>query len=305
MSPGVIAILAHPDDPLARATDAELRRQGERVGFLDASAPFRGTGLSWSLSPPTGFLDLDGSIVELSHLRSVLARSAPFSFHASEADGDEAYAEFEAQAAMLGLLAALPGLVVNRPRRIQGLRAVLAQPEATVRCGLKLAPTLVTSEPRAATRFFAETCHQQAVVGPPAAQEPPPSTEGPALTAVSGPAGAEQIREALDHGPVAIHARPGGAWLSALVVGERVIAGARDAQGTLRGAALDADLGLACAELARALDLSFAAVELVVDGDVAVCLDVSGFPQPHPCSGDVEDAVTRALCLLLASGDRP
>ena len=57
--------------------------------------------------------------------------------------------------------------------------------------------------------------------------------------------------------------------------------------------------------LARALGLSFAAVELVLERDEPTCLDVTGLPQVHRWSRDLEDAVVSALCLLLANGDGP
>jgi hypothetical protein len=300
----MVAIFAHPDDRIARLTHANLCRQGVKVELLDSARLLGDTGLSWSVTPPGGFLDLGSRVVELGELHSILVRRNPVSLHTPRAAGDDAYGEFELLATMLGLLASHPGLVVNRPRFLDAVRPILSQPGVVVRCGLKLAPALVTSEPEAAAGFFADVCRGEAMVGSPTAPGALPIGQGATLAAVSGPRGGGEIDARVREAPMAIQARPAGIRLTVVVVGKRAIACARDAQGTWQLAELSAEVEDACVRLARSLQLGFAGVDLVLDGADATCLDVSGFPELSACSWDVENAVISALCRLLANGDR-
>jgi hypothetical protein len=133
-----------------------------------------------------GFLQAPEGRVELTELRSVLARPGPPPRRLEAVDeGDRDYVAAEIAATMLGLLAGLGCLVVNRPAPGGVGRQVVRGAGRLPACGLGLAPTLVSWEPDDTLRFYRDACRERALVGP---------ASGRALPAlIEGEQGAEQL----------------------------------------------------------------------------------------------------------------
>ncbi|MFJ2058492.1 ATP-grasp ribosomal peptide maturase [Streptomyces sp. NPDC087908] len=156
---GPVLVVTMIDDPTADLVIGELHDRGVPVVRLDsgdfpATLSFAATltpqGLEGTLSTPTRTADL-------SHVRSLYYRR-PSGFTFTHLDEQDArFAVTQARYGLGGVLASLPGcLYVNHPHRIGDAEFKPSGLAAAVRCGFRVPPTLVTSDPVAARSFVGD-----------------------------------------------------------------------------------------------------------------------------------------------------
>lgn len=280
---GPVLVLAPRGDRLAGAARHELACRGVPVVWLDPADFPGGWDVGWSVLAGDGFLAAPGVRVSLTEVRSVLARPGSPPRIDAVAEEDREYVGAEVTATMLGLLAGLECPVVNRPRPGGVGRAVVRAGGQLAACGLGLAPTLVTWEPDAATKFYHSVCDQRALAGRPSGSTPPELIEGQH--------GADWLAHSAAEA-VVLQALPEGERANVIVIGERAV--------VLNGDGLGAAERSACVRAAAVLGFALARFSLVLGSARAVCLDVSELPD-LPIDGH-EREVVAALCDLLADG---
>ncbi|MFD3996158.1 ATP-grasp ribosomal peptide maturase [Streptomyces sp. NPDC058583] len=154
---GPVLVVTMIDDPTADLVIGELHGRGVPVVRLDsgdfpATLSFAATlapqGIAGTLSTPTRTADL-------SRVRSLYYRR-PSGFTFTHLDEQDArFAVTQARYGLGGILASLPGcLYVNHPHRIGDAEFKPSGLAAAVRCGFRIPPTLVTSEPDAVRAFL-------------------------------------------------------------------------------------------------------------------------------------------------------
>jgi hypothetical protein len=301
-----VAILAASDDRLAQLVQAALEQREVPVVFLEASSPFGAAGLSWSIDSQAGFLELESSRLDLDRVRGVLFREPPGTLVDTLVGGDDrAYRAWEVHATLLGLLAALKCPVVNRPRPAEQRSFLLTHARSVRSAGLRVTPTLVTSDPRAAYEFFGACCEEGALVGSTTKWDGWDPVGGDGNSRAHGAAERVEVTQRefaqrTAREPLVLRALPRGERVTVFVVDQRTVTGARDGAGRLRAADLSAPLRAACVRLAASLSLSLALIELVAGDREATCLDVTSFPSLAECDAELEDELAMALALLLA-----
>ena len=271
----MIVILAGDQDPLANAVRAELDLRGHDYGVIGADwVP--GSELAWTPIPFGGSIKADGRTVALGSITGVLVRTelAPHLPTTLER-GDDQYPFFESGATLLGLLDAMPCIVVNRPVPLPQSRVAAISPELARAAGCASPPTIVSSERDAALGLVDD--ESLVVVG-----------------RVSGPyedrlvSGAAQAAEAIDallpHGAVLLKRLVPGPLIQAFVAGTAVL-GARWAAGALTPSALEPRAARAARAVADQLGVELVRVTLQLSPDRVWLVDVN----PHvflPGGGD-------------------
>ncbi|MFJ4872688.1 ATP-grasp ribosomal peptide maturase [Streptomyces sp. NPDC088757] len=164
---GPVLVVTMIDDPTADLVMSELYDRSVPVVRLD-SGDFPATLSFAAALSPHGFggtLSTPTRTADLSHVRSLYYRR-PSGFTFTHLDEQDArFAVTQARYGLGGVLASLPGcLYVNHPHRIGDAEFKPAGLVAAVRCGFRVPPTLVTSEPEAARAFV--KAHGPAVYKP-------------------------------------------------------------------------------------------------------------------------------------------
>ncbi|WP_306325307.1 ATP-grasp ribosomal peptide maturase [Streptomyces venezuelae] len=157
---GPVLVVTMIDDPTADLVISELHDRGVPVVRLD-SGDFPATLSFAARLTPRGF---DGTLstptrtADLARVRSLYyRRPSGFAFPLLT-EQDARFAVTQARYGLGGVLASLPGcLYVNHPHRIGDAEFKPAGLATAVRCGFRVPPTLVTSDPVAA-RAFARAC---------------------------------------------------------------------------------------------------------------------------------------------------
>ena len=157
---GPVLVVTMIDDPTADLVIRELHGRNTPVVRLDSgdfpatlsvAATVTSSGIEGTVSTPTRTADL-------SRVRSLYYRR-PSGFAFPHLDEQTArFALTQARYGLGGILAALPGcLYVNHPHRIGDAEFKPAGLAAAVTAGLRIPPTLITSDPDAARKFIAST----------------------------------------------------------------------------------------------------------------------------------------------------
>ncbi|MEW2552777.1 ATP-grasp ribosomal peptide maturase [Streptomyces zhihengii] len=153
---GQVLVVTNLDDPTTDLVVGELHDRdvpvvrfdsGDFPATLSFAAHITPEGVEGSLTTPTRTADL-------ADIRSMYYRR-PSGFAFPHLDEQSArFAATQARYGLGGTLAALPGcLYVNHPHRVGDAEFKPAGLTAAVRCGFRVPPTLITSDPGEARRF--------------------------------------------------------------------------------------------------------------------------------------------------------
>ncbi|MYW92395.1 ATP-grasp ribosomal peptide maturase [Amycolatopsis rubida] len=158
--PGTVVIFAQEADAPVDAVVRELDQRGVEVFRADTAWFPRHLSLEARLDGDgrwRGVLFTEHRAVDLEDIASIWYRDpSAFAFPATLTEVERAYAHREARLGFGGVLAALPALWVNHPNRAADAMFKPLQLATAAACGLRIAPTLVTNSPAAASRFARE-----------------------------------------------------------------------------------------------------------------------------------------------------
>jgi hypothetical protein len=293
----VILILADSTDPWATLVHREAQRTGGDVFWVEPLQLLDKILLDWPVvageAVVPGSLAIDGQTIPLNHLTGIFAR-LPFPLRLDLdglSDADAQYVTKEATAAWLAFLNAMPCSVVNRPlpggrpTLLSGspLLATLAQDH-----GFLLPASRCTSNQADALQQFM-TWGESAYLKPLGSVEP-----GQFLHSHDG---IEQIRRVMEQQAVSLQAIPPGQQATVYVAGEEVVATVlRPSEAVPQPMEVLSAHAAQCLGLVRALGLSFAECQIVInpDGGIA-CLDISSAPNFWRCPQDAQQQIVEHL----------
>ncbi|MCY1034358.1 hypothetical protein OV207_23095 [Corallococcus sp. BB11-1] len=293
----MVLLLAHSEDPLARAVQARLWREGVRAVLAAASRPV--SSVHWTWRPrtggPEGALEVDGQQVALSALSGVLAREhAPFVPEPGMSEADAHYVRAEVRASLLALLEALPCFVANRPSAPVARRPFLFAPgalDAVRAVGLHPPEALVTPDTDEAARFVGEG---RFLVGSLRGRAAPQAAAGEPLDVL--------LRARV---PACVIRVPDAPLARLYVVGPSLAAAEWQSEPGSPWHPWEAPPPLVdrAVSLVGRLGLGFARVTLALAG-AGTCLDVEPCPRLEDAADGVTTPLTEALARRLAGEGR-
>ena len=158
-SPARALVITQREDPTADLVVDELNRRGVPLVRFDAGDLPTEVSLNANLSPHTG--RWDGSVrhggreAPLDAIEAIYYRR-PSEFRADPrlSDPERTFAVAQARHALSGVLSALPGVLwLNHPSAMADARVKPYQLSVAARCGLAVAPSLLTTIPEAVPAF--------------------------------------------------------------------------------------------------------------------------------------------------------
>ena len=292
----MILILADSTDPWATLGHREAQRTGGDVFWVEPVQLLDKILLDWPVvageAVVPGSLEIDGHTIPLDHLTGIFVR-LPFPLRLdleglSDADGQ--YVTKEATAAWLAFLNAMPCSVVSRP--IPGGRPTLLS-------GSPLLATLAQDHgfPLPASRCTssqADALQQFTAWGEAAYLKPLGSVEPGQFLYADG--GGEQIRRVLEQQAVSLQATPPGQQATVYVAGEEVVATVlRPSEAVPQPMEVRSAHTAQCLGLVRALGLTFAECQIVINSNGVSCLDISSAPNFWRCPQDAQQQIVEHL----------
>ncbi len=298
----MILILADSTDPWAARIHQEAQRTGSDVCWVEPMQLLDKVLLNWPVSAKEsavqGFLEIHGQRIPLDTLTGIFTR-LPFPLRVdleglSDADAD--YVTKEATAAWLAFLNAMPCPVINRP--VPGGRPTLLSGSPLL-APLAQAHGFLLPSVRY-TSSQADAVQQLMAWGGLAYLKPLGSSEpGQFLHSHDG---AEQIRQVMEQQAVSLQTVPPGQQATVYVAGERAVAMVlRSGEAVSQPVEVLSAHTARCCDLARALGLTFAECQIVIDpsGDLW-CLDISGMPNFWRCPQDAQQQIAEQLLEYLS-----
>jgi len=293
----VILILADSTDPWATLAHREAQRTGGDVFWVESVQLLDKLRLNWPVvtgeSIVPGSLEVDGQIVSLDHLTGIFAR-LPFPLRLDLeglSDSDAEYVTKETTAAWLAFLNAMPCSVVNRP--VPGGRPTLLSGSPLLAKlardhGFLLPASRCTSSQADALQQFM-TWGESAYLKPLGSVEP-----GQFLHSHDG---VEQIRRVMELQAVSLQTVPPGQQATVYVAGEQVVATVlRPGKPVPQPMEVLSAHAAQCLGLVRALRLTFAECQIVINSDGGVhCLDISSAPNFWRCPQDAQQQIVAHL----------
>lgn len=163
-----VVVVTRLDDVTADLVIAELNDRGVPVARLDPGdfPTFVTMNVTVDGDGPSGRLETGTRNIDVARVRSVYwRRPSPYSAPRDVVEGEARWCTDQARYGLGGVLGALPGAhYVNHPWRNRDAEHKPAQLAVAARCGLRVAPTLITNDPDRA-RCFA-TDHEPVVYKP-------------------------------------------------------------------------------------------------------------------------------------------
>ncbi len=264
----------------------------------------------WPGEYPEGYIATDGWRLGLEEINAVYVRWLGESGRLPSSGAPQLAATIHAEAdAALGLLLEqLPCLVVNRQRGGWSNQSKPYQAQIIAACGLRVPPTLVTSDPDAARRFYDEYGGEVIYK----------SISG--VRSIVRRVDAAQLArlDLLRQAPTQFQAYIGGDNVRVHVVGKeviatRVLATAVDyryaahegSEVSMEPTDLPTPIAAACCELARRLDLALVGIDLkqTADGEY-YCFEANPMPAFSYYELNAGQPISLALAELLQQGQR-
>ena len=292
----MLLILADSTDPWATLVHREAQRTGRNVVWIEPAQLLDRILLNWPVMAEgavvPGFLNIDGRTIPLDDLTGVFAR-LPFPLRLDLeglSDSDAEYVTKEATAAWLAFLNAMPCSVVNRP--IPGGRPTLLSGSPLLATlardyGFLLPASRCTSSLADALQQF-KTWGESAYLTPLGSVEP-----GLFLHSRDG---VEQICRVMEQQAVSLQAVPPGQQATVYVAGEQVVATVlRPGEAAPQPMEVLSTHAAQCRGLVRALGLTFAECQIMINSDGVFCLDISSAPNFWRCPQDAQQQIVAHL----------
>jgi hypothetical protein len=300
----VILIYGAQGDTCASSLYAELRNRGCEAVLVDNPYDTNAFGLNWlpEADLKESYIVLDGKTIPLTDISGVMLRySNPQEPGSQQGDGDSLYVGYEVSAALLGMLHALKGTVINRPvPGVTGkpLFSLANRIQVAQCCGFCIAPIRVAATRNGLLDFEYET----AIMGGMDGRMPP------RLTTKEGLKGhLDEVFGEREIVPLYLQQVPRGTYIQVVVVGEEIYAAggkaptlACDAQcESLPPLELSPELQSRCRQLARDLGIVFAQFCLVEAEDgKCYCLNATEFPSLEYFGQELSGEIVSSLANL-------
>jgi glutathione synthase/RimK-type ligase-like ATP-grasp enzyme len=302
----MILIYGHGDDPPLTLTLEALQEERSAYTFLDQRLLMR-ERLRLELDPGAlhGRLDCAGTEVDLADVDSVFAR--PLEPVGTGARPEDSCDPGAWHAWIVQWLDETPGLVINRPRAMQGNASKPGQIQQIAALGFLVPETLVTSHPEEARAFLER--HGRVIYK---------SISGIRSIVRELDAAAIERLNLLRSLPVQFQAYIPGTDIRAHVVGSDVFAAEIQTNGMdyryaereggstqMRATTLPLEVANRCVALAQAMDLPLAGIDLRLtpDGET-VCFEVNPMPAYSYFEHQANLPISKAIARLLIDSSR-